>query len=65
MIENQEIISLEIKKLSDGGYLLGRSRDWREGSSGWMPTFACTTIDEALKYARSKLAAPADDEAAS
>lgn len=55
---------LEIRKLVDGGYLLSPTRQWHEQGFGPNFVFSCTTIDEALKYARSKLAAPSDDEAA-
>lgn len=45
--------ALEIQKMPDGGYVVGdglvRPGDWRQMH------FAATSIDEALKYIKSKL----------
>ena len=45
--------AFEIRKMSEGGYLVGYAT-WRSDSYN-PPFFASSTVDEALKFIRAKL----------
>lgn len=44
----------QLRKMMDGGYLV-RPGENHEGMYPAYPCFACTTIEEALKYIKGKL----------
>ncbi len=46
---------MRIQKMNDGGYLVMDSKEYDGGARHFPFLFASTTIDEALKYIKSKL----------
>lgn len=52
---NTEVTQLEIQKLPEGGYMVMPARGYNQQGMFWAPLFACTTIEEALKYIKGKL----------